>query len=232
MVDEPELERQALRVYGRFAVEIVEGYGFCPWAEEAREKGQVRRQVVLGDDPPVDTVIDHVVAMADDASLAIMLLIFPQLPLDRGPFARWAGRVREGYAERVGRGNGVVAMADFHPNASADMGAPERLVPFVRRSPDPTIQVVRMAALEAVRMSDSQGTAFMDPDDIDLAAIAAAQQQPAVAPLHQRVARANLKTVEREGLEAVEARLRDIHDDRRRSYAALGVAPPPWEEGS
>jgi len=230
MVDLAELERQALRVYGRFAVEIVEGYGFCPWAQDAREQGHVRRQVVLGAPPEVDAVVDHAVAMADAPEVAIGLLIFPQLALDRAPFSRWAGRVREGYEQRVGRGNGLVAMADFHPNASADMDAPERLVPFIRRSPDPTIQVVRMSALESVRKSETQGTAFMDPADIDLAAIAAAGAEPAVAPLHQRVAKNNLRTLEREGLPAVEERLRDIHQDRRRSYAALGLPPAPWEE--
>ena len=190
----------------------------------------MRRQVVLGSPPDVQDVVDHVVAMASTAQIAIGLLIFPQVALDRAPFSRWAGRVREGYEQRVGRGNGLVAMADFHPNAQADMGAAERLVPFIRRSPDPTIQVVRMSALEAVRMSETQGTAFMDPADIDLAAIAAAGASPAVAPLHQRVAKNNLRTLEREGLPAVEAKLRDIHEDRRRSYAALGLPPAPWEE--
>ena len=228
MVDGPKLEREALRVYGRFAVEVIEGYGFCPWAADARQQGHVRRQIVLEVEPEVDAVVDHVVAMAADAQIAIGLLIFPQLALDRAPFSRWASTIREGYEQRVGRGNGLVAMADFHPNAKADMAAPERLVPFIRRSPDPTIQVVRMSALDEVRMSETHGTAFMDPADIDLAAIAAAGAQPTVAPLHQRVARNNLRTIEREGLESVEATLRDIHDDRHRSYAALGAAPAVW----
>jgi len=41
----------------------------------------------------------------------------------------------------------------------------------------------------------------------------------------ERVARANLETVQRVGLRDVERALLAIHDDRRDTYAALGLEP-------
>lgn len=231
MVDLQQLQREALRVYARFEIEIVEGLGFCPWAQEARLQGAVRPGVVLGEAPTAEQVTDRVVGLADDPSVAIGLLIFPQVSLDRSPFSRFVGRVREAYEARVGRGQGAVAMADFHPNATADTSAPERLVPFIRRSPDPTIQVVRMAALEKVRMSENQGTSFVDVAELDLAALARSGPPPSVAPLHQRIARNNLRTIEGRGLHEVQRAIEDIHADRHRSYTALGLSPAPWATG-
>lgn len=228
MVDLERLEREALRVYGRFEIEIVEGLGFCPWAEEARLGGHVRPSVLLSEDPSPDEVTDRVLSLSADAEVAIGLIIFPRLGLDRSPFSRFVGRVREAYEARTGRGRGEVAMADFHPNAQADTSAAERLVPFVRRSPDPTIQVVRMSALEKVRMSDTQGTSFVDPAEIDLEALARSGPPAAAPPLHQRIARNNLKTLQRRGLAEVNATIEAIHADRHSSYAALGLPPPAW----
>jgi hypothetical protein len=92
-------------------------------------------------------------------------------------------------------------------------------VPFIRRTPDPTIQLVRVSSLERVREGFSDGTQF-----VDLRALATLGASPETTlPLRDRIARANLKTVERLGPEEVERRLLSIREDRNRTYAELGA---------
>jgi len=112
-----------------------------------------------------------------------------------------------------------MAMAAFHPDAAPDFEAPHRMVPFVRSAPDPTIQLVRCAVLDAVRRPADQGTGYVDPTQIDLASLLASRPAPL---LHERVAATNLETFRRVGIDRVEAVLADIRRDRARSYAALG----------
>jgi hypothetical protein len=225
MVDAPLLEAEALRVYDRYAREVVEALGFCPWAEGARQAGQVRTRVVPGSAPDLAQVLTHMDAIEGDSQALIGLLLFPELALGRIDFQRFAAQVRQADADRKPRGGTVLAMADFHPDANADFGSPERLVPFIRRTPDPTLQLVRRSILAEVRMTEGSGTSFVDPTALG-ASLSPVPQRP--EPLAARVARSNLKTVESRGLDEVRALLESIHDDRHASYARLGLPPAVW----
>jgi hypothetical protein len=226
MTRDDELKHEAERIYLRYARELVEGLGFCPWAAQARAQGRVRVQVITGRALEPTAALPALAAFCDDDSVDIGLLVFPELPLDRKAFGRFTAALREADSARLGRGNTIFALADFHPSAEPDTDSPERLIPFIRRSPDPTIQCVRHSALDAVRLGDGQGTRFVDGDSIDLSALSHLATQ--VEPLNHRVARANLKTVQREGIERIEAMLADIGRDRDTSYGRLGVPPAPW----
>lgn len=218
----------ALRVYRRYQVEIVEGLHLCPWAERARLEGRVREQVLLLREPDVEAAADALAGITAAPGIEIGLLIFPRLRLARADFERFVGRVRDEDVRRaedgIDAGNarrGVqMALAAFHPDAEPDLRKAERLVPFLRRSPDPTIQLVRRAALERVRVGDgAHGTGMVDLSTLDLDALLAASPQ---APIHERVAVHNLATVTTLGADAVEEILADIRRDRDESYAALG----------
>ena len=90
-----------------------------------------------------------------------------------------------------------MACAAFHPEAEMDTSTAPKLLPYIRRSPDPTIQVVRRSVLEAVRRPSDMGTAFLDPDSIDLAALLqSGGETKSKAPLHQRVAETLWQTLE------------------------------------
>lgn len=225
MLDAALLEAEALRVYDRYAREVVEALGLCPWAEAARRQDRVRRRVVLGREPNVARTLEHLDAVEADPDAEIGLLLFPELALGRVEFQRFAASVRQADAERKPRGGTVLAIADFHPDARADLGTPERLVPFIRRSPDPTLQLVRRAALADVRLTEGSGTSFVDPGALG-AALAAITPRP--EPLAARVARSNLRTIEAHGLTEVCALLEAIHADRHASYARLGLPPAVW----
>jgi hypothetical protein len=225
MMDVALLEAEALRVYDRYAHEVVEALGLCPWAEGARLAGNVRRRVVRGDVPDLAQALGHLDAIEADPDAQIGLLLFPELALGRVAFQRFAAQVRQADADRKPRGGTVLAIADFHPDARADLGSPERLVPFIRRTPDPTLQLVRRDSLAEVRMTEGSGTSFIDPGALG-GSLTGFPSRP--EPLAQRVARNNLKTIDARGVDAVQALLEAIHADRHASYARLGLPPAVW----
>lgn len=218
------LEREARRIYARYEVEVVEAFGFCPWAERARAQGEVEVRVVLEDtddltrDPtPAVAAIE---AHAAHAHVAVGLVVFPRLDTSREAFARLVATLRERHAEAHHR-SPPMALADFHPDAAADLASPARLVPFLRRSPDPTIQCVRLSVLSDLRRGE-EGTDYVDLSTTSLAEILA---RPVRRPLHERIAERNLDTLERVGANAVEAVLADIAADRASAYAEALAAP-------
>ncbi|MDQ3034324.1 MAG: DUF1415 family protein [Myxococcota bacterium] len=218
--DDAALERECKRVYRRYAVELVEALGMCPYAERCRSEGRTREVVVLERELDLSRALDVVDAIAADEIVEVALLIFPRVEVPRLGLARFVERLRA--AHQASTGGLVMAMEGFHPEAEPDQRAPERLVPFVRRTPDPTIQLVRHAVLDRVRRATPSGTAFFDPSRTSLEALL---REPTPTPLHERIAHANAETIEREGVERVRAILDDILRDRDASYAALGERP-------
>jgi hypothetical protein len=216
-----KLRAEALRVYRRYAIEVVEAMEFCPWAAKARRSGVVREHVILAQGEPLEAALEAAGAIAIDPSIEIGLLIFPRVRLERRAFERFVARVREADATRSAPRPIALAMAAFHPDAAPDLAAPARLTPFLRRTPDPTIQLVRQSTLDSVRKNEQSGTAFVDPASLASMSIEELSQPPAT-PLHERVAKVNLETVRRRGVVEIEAILADIRADRDRAYAALG----------
>jgi hypothetical protein len=223
------LVEEALRVYRRYAREVVEGLGLCPWAEHARKSGRVVERVLIEGEPQVAPVLGLIDEYAVDEQTEILLVIFPRLDLDRRGFERFVSRVRQADAERHELGAIPFAMAAFHPEAPPQLEDSARLIPFLRRTPDPTIQLVRRGVLERVRERAPDGTGFVNL--WDLGPDAAAGERP--VPLRQKIADANRQTVLQHGVEEVEALLVAIRRDRDESYRRLlggAAACPPIEE--
>jgi hypothetical protein len=216
-------QREAERLHHRYLIEVVEACGLCPWAERARKDGRTRVAVLLQVDDaaiaPASAVMDE---WADDGELEVGFLIFPRLPLGRADFDRFVSRLRSADVERRPPGEAPFALAAFHPDAAPQLDDPERLIPFLRRTPDPCIQVVRMSILKRVRSGTSEGTQF-----IDIKAIEAALSDNASPPLRERIARANLHAVRRMGVAQLEDRIGHILRDRDQSYASLGAFGAP-----
>ncbi|UJR82706.1 DUF1415 family protein [Sandaracinus amylolyticus] len=214
------LVRECLRVYRRYAVEIVEALDFCPYAARCREEARTREVVVLARELDLDRALAEVAPLAEDTQIEVALMIWPRARCTRLELARFVERLRS--AHQAAPGGLVMAMEGFHPEADADLRGPERLVPFVRRTPDPTIQLVRHAVLDRVRRAAPSGTAFFDPSRMSLDDL---MRSPAPRPLHERIAEANHQTVQRLTVERVQASMDDILRDRDRAYAALGEPP-------
>jgi len=216
-----ESAREVVRIYERYAREVVERFDFCPWAARARREAKARPSVIfqrdLADLSGSLTAIDELVSQAE---LSVGLLIYPRVTADRLDFEHFVRRLRQADSERYEPGAVPFAMAAFHPHAEPDLSDPDRLVPFVRRSPDPTIQLVRRDALESVRGELSSGTALVEVWMLSPAGLAAPEKEG----VRERIAQNNLDTVVEQGIAAIEAVLADIARDRAASYARLGLA--------
>ena len=215
--DDAAWTREALRVHRRYQTEIVERCGLCPWAEGARLGGRVRERVLLQTDgTDVGPSLAALSELAADRSVEVAFLVYPRLEVSRLGLEDFAATVRTADGARYELGKVPFVFAVFHPDAEPETDDPERLIPFLRRTPDPTFQLVRVAVLDAVRSLSSQGTQFVSP-----AAFEAMQSAQVQVPLRERIARTNLATVRRMGIETMRRALDDIRRDRDEAYARL-----------
>jgi hypothetical protein len=215
----PQLESEAIRLYRRYQKEVVEALKLCPWAERARLDGRVRERVLEWPCADLLAPLGAIDDLARDPRVEIGLLIFPAAKVERSDFERFVSRLVDEDARSRELGTVPFALAAFHPDARPDLSDAERLISFLRRTPDPTIQLVRCETLDRVRGGFSDGTAFVDVNFLSTLG----QSREDTLPLRERIARANLRTIERLGVDDVERRLEDIGNDRKRSYAELGV---------
>jgi hypothetical protein len=196
------LVTEALRLNTRYVDEVVLAWNLCPWAEKAFADGQVRQRVRLADTPAPEDVLPFLDELEADPALSIGLLIFPLVETTAPAFDAFAERVRRAdHARRPDAATSPRApsffLAAFHPAAPVSFTTPPQLVSFVRRTPDPTLQLVRTSALRRVTGED-----------------------PSVS---DDVTRRNFETVNDRGAAALDAVLRDLRRDRDESYARLGV---------
>jgi hypothetical protein len=214
-------EREALRLHRRYQIEIVEAWGLCPWAEGARLGGKVRERIVLGEarGAVLEGSLTALTLLAKDRSVEVGFLVYPRFAVSRLGLEEFAAQLREADGVRYEIGNVPFVFAAFHPDAEPDTGDPERLIPFLRRTPDPTLQLVRASVLDSVRSLSAQGTQF-----VSLSALEQMHSGHVPVPLRERIARTNLSTVNRMGVEAMRAALDDIRRDRDETYARLEAA--------
>lgn len=182
------LAREALRVNARYVEEVVIGWDLCPWAARAWQDGQVAQRVFAEaalDAAPVAAFIDELVAKPH---AAIGLAIFPRVDCAIGAWERFAEQVRRA------KPGAPFLIAAFHPDYRAADGALDaaRLVPLIRRTPDPTLQLVRASLIDRLGGDVSSG-----------------------------VGRTNLATVTARGLGALDALLSDIRRDRDAAYSRV-----------
>jgi hypothetical protein len=229
MLDWQALEREALRLHARYTIEVVEALGLCPWAADARRAGRVDTHVsrCASKELALAASLESLQSLAHNSDIDVAFIVYPLLDLDRLAFAHFVAELRAADAARYAVGQTVLALAEFHPNAAVDLASAERLVPFLRRTPDLTLQIVRRSALHAVRMSEDQGTSFIDLSQFPLEKLASTPAAP--PPLATRVANNNLRTVTRMGTSALSECVESILADRHASYFALGLPLPLWK---
>jgi hypothetical protein len=221
-MDDERWIHEAERLYGRYQREIVEACGLCPWALKSRTDGRFRTRVLLATDPRDKA---SVLAILDELDLEprteVAVLVFPRLPLGRLAFERFVGELRDADSPRHPIGCIPFVFAAFHPDASPDATDAERMIPFLRRTPDPTIQILRTDVLDRVRSSTPQGTQFIDMRSLEALDVDTKEEE---VSLRQRIARTNLATVERIGIAEMTRRLDVIVADRKATYSELESA--------
>lgn len=219
-----QLVAETLRLHGRYLEEFVEAFNLCPWAKGSRLSNNA---LPLVDDGRA--LLDQV-GDAAHHPVEIVFLILPTYVGPRAVFDEMVATLIAEDARRYHDASPPFAMAAFHPERTQQPLAalsPDTLVPFLRRSPNPTIQLVRLEALERVRKGEPAGTAFIDPSQIDFASLLKAP--PAKPSLRQRVAATNHATLQGENGRAARKALEGILHDRRLTNLRLGLPPSPWE---
>jgi hypothetical protein len=211
-IREDDLRREALRLCDRYIDEVVLAFGLCPWAEPSLRAGTVARHVLTGPRPvPADClpVIDEWEAGpaggagpvgGKSAAVAVGLLVIPRFTGSRAAFDTFAEGVRR--ADRSRRAAGAAPpflVAAFHPVGASRFAGPHQLVSFLRRSPDPLLQLVRADLLDGVRAAS-----------VDVSGEIAARNHAAITATPEVAAR-------------FAAVIRALHADRADSYATLGL---------
>ena len=222
-VDLAALTREATRLYRRYALEVVERFAFCPYAERARLDAKSREVVVALERRDVAAILEEVAPLAADERVEVAFILLPLLRCTRLELARFVEEVRA--AHQSSDGGLVMTMEGFHPDAAPDQTSAAKLVPFLRRTPDPTIQLTRLSALTKVRRGSDVGTAFVDLGSVD--DVMAILRAPPPKVLAARIADTNHERVQSEGAWAVEQVLLDILRDRDETYARLGIRGCP-----
>ncbi len=184
---------------------MVERFNVCPFAEQAMKLGHVARRVLVAPEG-AGGVVDE---LARDPSIEVALLIFPTVTMSAAAFDAWCAPLRAA--------NPAFVAAVFHPATPYDLATPAQAVGFFRRAPDPTLQLVRVTALEAVRGSSGK---FMF--DFSPAAWAELKKREHRLPTSERIARDNHALVVADGISTLQAIYDDIAADRDRSYARAG----------
>jgi hypothetical protein len=199
---------QALRILERYLVEVVERYELCPWARAARERREIAVGVLWGT-PPLDAWVAEAERLLAVPVTRVAMVIAPELASSRAAF----GALRDQVAERIP----AAGVAEFFPAAALDLATPARLVPFLRRSPDPLLQLVPLHLIDAVRAA---------PRPPGLAQQASMLRDHAAPPPQapgERIAAANHATLAQVHA-AITATLDDIAADRRAAYARVGIS--------
>jgi hypothetical protein len=211
---ESPLVAETLRLNARYVEEVVIGWGLCPWAAQAWRDGAVARRVLVepaperATAPEIGGVLAFVDEIASNPAISIGLVIFPRATLTEAAWGTFAERVRRAdRARRAPQEKAPFLLAAFHPGSGASAGAGSAaaataavansgaLVPFIRRTPDPMLQLVRAELLEGLAREGRD--------------------------ISGEIARANLAAVNARTPAALDALIKEIRRDRDASYARL-----------
>ena len=218
-MNEEALAVEAERLHERYTAEIVEAFNVCPWARHAREAGELTRRVLLQRDDDLAPTLAYLEWLEREAPrVVVAIAIYPLLALSAPRFDEFAGRLRRADQERH-RGRPVFVAATFHPDYRLNPRSPAAAVPFFRKSPDPSLQLVRYDVIEAAR-GPEHGKFLFDFSPSAWEALARRQSHPSVT---ERITAENHELLARERPERLEAVYRALREDRERTYRRLGV---------
>lgn len=145
----------ALSRNDRYLQEFIEALAICPYARSCRETGRLHREVRLESEPDPDKMAAHIVSLQDVLSpeIEVGLVILPRMVMAARDFERFVSQVQRIYQQgQQAQGKSVAFfVVAFHPDLPMIVHNHNVAVRFMRRSPDPTIQLVRPEAIERVR---------------------------------------------------------------------------------
>jgi len=193
-----------LRLFDRYLVEVVEEYGLCPWARPARLNGELAVKILFGE-PELAQWVESAKELLARPGVLVAMVIAPETRAPLRP-------VRDHLTVAVPN----AGVADFYPEAHFDMTTPARLVPYLRRSPDPLLQLVPLTLLQAVRGAPPVA------DRAQQVEMLGGRAQPIRGDVADTIAAANHARVSIDPA-GFSARLASLAADRARSYPRAGI---------
>lgn len=214
-------EAEVLRINGRFNAEIIEALSVCPYAAPARRAGGSVRRVLASKEVTADDLLEVAGELAADDTVEVAQVILPRVRLDAKAMLelgqRFGALNAARAAERTKAKRPTFVHAVFHPELPYKVDTPAQLVPFFRRSPDPFVQMVRLAVLDDLHSKRPRGTQFFDGSPDDLARLLAEKPVKSITDV---IGEDNHRgAIEGKNLARIEAILADILVDRARAYA-------------
>jgi len=188
----PAFAAEVLRIHRRYASEIVQTYGLCPFVRDV-DVAFGRFAVMLDEELDLDAAREAVL----DAKNPVVHVVFPCALPPPNVFERFASSL---YKALQGKLETPPVMAAFHPQLAGDAGAAHRLVGLLRRAPDPFVQLIPEGMNES-------GTVFAHVVD---------EETFAAPPDRSELV---FQRLQGEPLERLLATAADIREDRDRSYA-------------
>lgn len=211
------LRQAALAFNAAYTEQLVEGLSLCPFAREARRKGETRRAVIWPGPGYRRPLLECLQAALGDPHISVLQVIFPQLCCSPDAWIEFCHQVTA--SAQAGRGRASFVVAALHPHLPYRTDNPYALVPLFRRAPDPTIQWIRASALKKVAEGREKGSTFVD--SADLSALLSGVEPP--PSLYERVAELNQQTAQKLGVVALERRFLQLHQEARKKYDQLGA---------
>lgn len=207
------IEAQALAANDRYVLGLLEKENLCPYARAGRERGRTERRVHFADTGALAPIAE---AFADAAPRAVEVLqiIFPLVEVDPQVFSRFVNDVTESLNQTQPRP--VFASAALHPDLPYRRDTPAGLISLFRRSPDPTLQWVRLSTLDNIYRGRKGGTSFVDLNNV--AAILEATNK---RDLYEEIALANQATAQRLGVDWVDAQLAALRHETQTAYRRI-----------
>ncbi len=139
----------ALARNDRYLREFIEELAICPYARTCREAGRLHREVLLHTEPQTEALVARILELSrgscDDFEVA--LLILPNLRMSAWDFDRFVRGVQRSYQKQRSEDSGTLFVVAFHPDFDMRLDNADVAVRFMRKSPDPTIQLVRPEAI-------------------------------------------------------------------------------------
>lgn len=155
----------------RYLREFVESFQICPFARSCRERGGLLRDVVAGEG---EALLEPMMAALRNlhapqfAHIEVALLIAPEFGDDARAFEQFANRLATAVRADLRREGAdlLFHVVAFHPHLRGSDADPWRLVGLLRRTPDPTLQVVRISVIDSVKGEDAGQTRYVAPEDV------------------------------------------------------------------
>lgn len=207
-----QLRSVAEAAYDRYLIAFLEEHSLCPFARGGRRRGLTTRVAYVAQSTDAQPLIDIALAAAPDAAKAVVALIVPAIEVAPEAWRVFALGITNA-VNAAHAGGPVYSVAALHPDHPYSAQSPLSLIPLFRRAPDPTMQLVRLDALEAVYEGRSGKDVYVPPE-----LIPEVLSRPPPPSMFDRIAETNMKMAQRLGIARLERDLRVIHQETRRAY--------------